>query len=185
MPEQCLHSILISFRYFPPTATKRAALLSLVSTLLLALFALALPSRHAAACRCLVLPCRAACWVAARSLHACSTACRPSCPSHQGCCCHRPRLSSAACSWSWAVPELHVHPRARARYRGRTSHPCARPSRTELVRHDPRAASPAPPSSSRCHPSASLMPRRAIVQSTAPRALSSSPQERLHADGLP
>jgi hypothetical protein len=72
-----------------------------------------------------------------------------------------------------------------ARYRHRTSHPCAGPSRIELVRHDPRAASPAPPSSSRCRPSASLMPRRAIVRSTAPRALPSSPQERLHADGPP
>jgi hypothetical protein len=51
--------------------------------------------RHATACRCLVMPCLAlpCCLLGCCTpLHACSVACRPSYPSHQGCCCRRQRL---------------------------------------------------------------------------------------------
>jgi hypothetical protein len=154
-PEQCSHSILISFRYFPPTAAKRAALLSLVSTMLFALLALALPSHHAAACHCLVLPCLLGCCTpATRLLYYIP----PKLPKPPRLLLPSPAPSTTACSQSWAVSELHVCPRARARYRRRTSHPCAGPSRTELMHRDPGAAFPTPPSSSPCYPSASPMP---------------------------
>jgi hypothetical protein len=111
---------------------------------------------HATTCRCLVMPCLVV--LLARLLHAAARllyCMPPKLPKPPRLLLSAPTSSSTACNWSCADPELSVRPRARAHYHHHTSHPCAGPNRVELVRRDPGAASPAPPSSSLCCPSAS------------------------------
>jgi hypothetical protein len=128
---------------------------------------------HAAACHRLVMPCLAVLLAGLLHAAACLLCCMsPKLPKPPRLLLSVPVSSSAVCSWSCAVPELSVHPRARAHYHHCTSHPCAGPNRTDLVRRDPGAAFPAPPSSSPCYP---LAPPSDAAPNHGPESHAESP----------